>query len=409
MTNQQLLTYSLRGLSALIVFLQAIFITNILGAEESGYYFLSLNIIMILSVVASFGLNTYCLKQASLPRNHSGILSIVRASEKKIFIFSILLIFLLILLSKKIALAFALPSLQSIIMIMSFCIFTVAAINTYASTFQGLGKQSITVIINNLLIPLTMIILIGMVSFSQENITVNDIAYYFLISNILAYLVATLIFKSKYRKKASKRHKITKTYSFWGINILSIMLFHGTLVMMGFHLEPNNYSKLSVVVRIINVFSIIHASIMLFYTPEFCRIYDNGKLEDLRKKLKEAIKILLIVSVPLVFSIGFFSTEIMSVFGNDFKSGSWMLSVALVSPIINCFFLPVTMLLTISGYEKNVNRNLFVSVLICLLLGSFVTKFLGIQGAIVILTAAFCIHNIACGISYFRKFRLLKN
>ena len=104
-----------------------------------------------------------------------------------------------------------------------------------------------------------------------------------------------------------------------------------------------------------------------------------------------------------------FSNNVMGIFGNDFRSGSWMLSIALISSIINCFFLPITMMLTITGYEKNVNKNMFVSVIICLLLGSFVTKFLGIQGAVITLTTAFCIHNIVCGITYFRKFRLMKN
>lgn len=409
MISYKIFTYLLRGLSALVVFLQAVFITNILGSEGSGYYFLSLNIIMILSVLANFGLNTYCLKQASLPKNHSKISSIVWASEKKIFILSMIISFLLILFSTKIALAFELPKLQFIIVIMSFALFMVAAINVYAATFQGLGKQSIAVVINNLLVPLTMVLSIGLMSFLQFEITVADIAFCFLVSNILAFFVATLMFRSQYPKISSDTHKITKTYSFLGINILSIMLFHGTLVMMGFHLEPNDYSQLSIVVRVINVFSIIHASIMLFYTPEFCKINDFGKSDELRKKLIESIKLLLIISVPFIVLFCFFSIDVMGIFGDEFKSGSWMLRVALVSPIINCFCLPVTMMLTLTGYEKTVNKIMLVVVIICLILGFFLTKFMGIQGAIVTLTAAFCIHNLACGFTYFKKIRLFKN
>jgi len=408
MTNQQLITYFLRGVSALVIFLNSIFITNLLGSVESGYYFLTLNIVMILSVIANYGLNTYCLKQASLTRNLTVISSIVRASEKKIFLLSVILSFVLIFASKLIAEAYALPKLQSIIVIMSFSIFFAATVYVYASTFQGLGRQSVTVVIGNLLVPLNMILFMSLAFFLQGNIAVTDIAFYFLFSNIFTFFVATLFFRSEHPIKAGESHKIGKTYSFWSINILSVLLLHGTLAIMGFFLELDDYSKLSVVVRIINIFSIIHASIMLFYTPAFCEMYDDGKFKELRKKLTEAIRMLLIVSTPLVLIIAIFSSDFMGIFGDDFRSGSWMLSIVIVSPLINCFFLPITMMLTVTGYEKNVNTNMFASVIFCLFLGSVVTKFLGIYGAVVILAAVFCLHNIICGVTYL-KFRLSKN
>ncbi len=129
-------------------------------------------------------------------------------------------------------------------------------------------------------------------------------------------------------------------------------------------------------------------------SPEIARLYSQGETLKLQRIITKSVRIMFILSFPLVLLFVFSGDMILKIFGSEFTEGSRVLAILSIGHAINVFTGPVGILLIMTGHEQQAMIGLGISSFLNISLNILLIPIWGIEGAAYATTASLILWNI---------------
>ncbi|EFB2527387.1 polysaccharide biosynthesis protein, partial [Escherichia coli] len=335
--HSKVIPFFLRGGGAALSFISTILVSRYLGAHDSGIYYVSLNIISILSVVANFGFNTMILKQVSdqyIDKSRESILisSSLYCALAIAFLF-FALIFLIANVNEE-------KDLYWTLLLMSPAIFFMACSNSFASYLQAKERFTPMVIIQSFAVPAILIFCIWLLHF-LNTIDYNKIiiiSSIYLLSCILVFIYAICSAKAEgdfQFLKCSIKFK-HGTFKYAMINIIIIALSQGVVIINGYFLSYSELSKVIVAQKIALLFNFVTTTIVMLFIPKMINSFKNNKKEFF-KIARKCKKIAIITNALMAIVVYITADYIISIYGESFDGASVNLKILVLFQLINAY------------------------------------------------------------------------
>lgn len=385
------LAFFMNGASTFVGFITQIILTRFLGSVHYGDYIYVISWITILSLLASFGMNNTLLK-------HIGS---YRFQEKWAELHGILRFANLVPLMTGIIIgsiaAFVVCSLQNRIslnllytsLIGCFLVPIYSLIQIRQSALRSLMFVVRSNLPERIIKPFLLMGLIFVaywffpLSLNAPVVMVLDgiaILIAFILGAIwLRNLVSPIIWQSPPRYCI--REWMDVALPFLMLSSFQLIMGKTNIIMIGFFMGTEQAGFFSVASRIAAFISFSLQSVNTIYAPLISKLYTSGKMDDLQRITNIAAWGICLFSFPISILFIVFGKWILSIFGEEYTIAYIPLIILVVGQIINALTGSVGYLMNMTGYHKQSNKILSISIVINIFLNYGLINSLGLVGA----------------------------
>lgn len=385
--SESLIAFFIRSFSALVSFVMNIVIARYLGADESGYFFLALSVITVLSTFCRLGTDNIMLRFISIHKSRDEVdemQSVVILLLKKVLIFSFIIVPIIVFGSNIISVYIFKKPLLQITMIwtgLSLPFFAGYMLLSYA--FQGIKKAAYSVTLQGTILPFLLIIAILIFAPSKS----SQLSFiYFIISVITlagGYICWKKITLGHVKPYANSRQVIAESKPLLVVAMLQQSILWGGQFISGAYVTPASLAQFAIAQRTSLLISFILIAVNLVSAPRFAAYYNANEINKLKKYVKTTTRLLIVISIPLVIIVFVFAPQIMALFGKGFKSGAILLRILAIGQLISMMSGSVGYLLMMTGHQKEMrNINIINGILALVLFGILIPKYGAIGAAI---------------------------
>ena len=216
-------------------------------------------------------------------------------------------------------------------------------------------------------------------------------------SFILTYLVfiilsaATFFWKYKTitsnmtQSKSFDKNKVSILFFKYGItSMIGTVASTGTgylsVIITGIYLNNSDAGIYASILSIVSVLTFVPKLFTQVFLPEFSKLYGENKNQDILHILRKSTILLLITASIICLIIFIFSENILSVFGDNFRSGSLVLRILLPSVFIRMISIPFVSFLSGTKYVIFPNIGGFIIFIVSLVLWIILIPTFGLIG-----------------------------
>jgi O-antigen/teichoic acid export membrane protein len=150
----------------------------------------------------------------------------------------------------------------------------------------------------------------------------------------------------------------------------------------------------SIAVKLATVTALALISVNIVIAPKIASIYNDKNFYQLKLILKKATRMNVVISLPIIIILLFFSEYVLSTFGSNYILAKNALWILLIAQFFNSITGPSALYLNMTGRQKKLNVILVISLLINVLLNIILVPDFGMLGAAISTTTSFVISKI---------------
>ncbi|MCP4970707.1 MAG: oligosaccharide flippase family protein, partial [Arcobacter sp.] len=133
--------------------------------------------------------------------------------------------------------------------------------------------------------------------------------------------------------------------------------------------------------KLANITGISLLAINSIATPKFAEAYSTDNYKQLKQVTQKSTKMIFFTSAPILLVMIVFGKELLSLYGEDFEKGYWVLFFICITKFVSSMAGSVGYLLQMTGYQKVYQNVIFIAVLINLLFCFMLIPKYGYTGA----------------------------
>ncbi|MBT3759522.1 MAG: flippase [Candidatus Marinimicrobia bacterium] len=421
------IAFILKGIGAVLSFILNIYVARTLGVNDTGIFFLVITIIFVTASLGRFGLDNVVIRKISSfssEKKWREVKSVFKGSMVISMILTAIFSLLLYIFSEWISITiFKKPELVSSLKWMTIRIIPIAVISIVAESLKGLKKIASSQLIFNIGLPLVSIITLVLIP-SYHNL--HGLVTIWNLSAIIVMIVSVIIWVRTTNKYISTNSSpdykilITSGYPLFVVMALNMIITWSSTIFLGVFSENTDVGIFNVAVRTANLMNFLLVSVNAIAAPRFAELYHSRNFKLLKLTAQDTTKLMFWLSLPVFVLVMLFSSEIMGLFGSQFRSGGTILTILIISQFINVSTGSVGYLLIMSGQEKLLRNNIIFVAILNTILNIFLIPKYGIYGAVISSSGSLIIQNIISlfivrvklnfwTISLFEKFSKLGN
>lgn len=372
----------IRILGAGMAFLFNLIIAKKLGAEQSGYFFLSLALVMLLSSVARLGFDNTVLRFTSADAECGyTVKTILNFALKYVLFVSIVFISIFYNFAPWLAeYIFDKPELELVIQLIAPAITGFSVVSLVAMSLQARNIFIVS-------IPCHLIahfLLCGSAVILFDVGTASTAALYLSLSlGLTSCFFYWLCIKdlNNVGNKPNPQEIFHSTNSNWVTDVMNQVIQWAPPIIVGFFLVAEQVAFYSVAQRIAVLTSFILIAVNQVVSPKFAFYNAIGDKSAIRKTALFSVRLLVFSALLIVPLMLLFPEVLMSLFGEDYKQGVLILQVLVLGQAVNVVTGSVGHLLMMSGHERDVRFVTLISGLGVLIIVPIFTKLFGAVGA----------------------------
>lgn len=400
--NKELVKHSavalvIRVSGAIITFLMNIVIARYLGEKEAGLFFLAVTISIMLGTIGRVGADGSVLRFISIyskAKDWEKVHGVINTLMKWGLISTSIMGVLICIFSRVIAdKFFHKPEFQGSLIWIAVSIPFFACYSLYGTALQGRRKVVVSVTILKISSPFILIIL----AFFLTPKTSTYASLLYLISTIGASLLGLYWWRKDIPHVKGKFDSAVlwkSSSSLWIVAIMLQMVTWGGQFIAGIFNTSEELAHLAVARNTSTLIAFILQAIGFVSAPRFASMYNEKKMDELKKYAQNTTRLMALVSLPLILFIWFFPDFIMSLFGKGFTSGIWYLRVLALGQFINVITGAVGYLLTMSGHEKDMRNITILNGILAIVLALILNPIFGAMGSAVSTAIAVASSNL---------------
>lgn len=410
--NRELVKHSFAALlmrmgGAAIAFAMNVIVARKLGADESGYFFLAVTFATLLGTIGRIGADQTVLRFVSI-NSAAGNWNTVHAVIRKITAWSTLpllaVTILVAVFAKPIAIYFfSKPALQWPLFYTALSLPLFAAYNVYGMALQGRKKVILSVSALKVLTPFFLIALVWVFSPNSSEKT----AQYYLIACAINFIVALFWWYRSIPAATDKEAFDSTTLwrscgPLWVVAIMNVITTWGGQFIAGIFNTSTEVAQLSVCRNTTVLISFILMAVNNVSAPRFAVMYKEGKMKELKQYARNATRMMTFAALPVTILIWIFPEFILSLFGDDFKEGAWLLRILATGQFISVISGSVGYLLNMTGHEKDMRNVMVINAVLSVLLALILNPLLGALGSALSTAIAVALTNLMA-VGYVKK------
>lgn len=406
-------TFVLKISGILLGYLVVLIISRNYGAEGVGVYNLTLNIMTLMAMMASMGINVSILRYVGQFNNRGEeykLKLLYRYAVELVVPFSLFLSILLYFFAGIIAgnvfhnLTYK-PALEFVALIVPF----LALQNISVEFIRGLKKLKISEFlrsVNPLLLNILLLLIIGLFIIDQM-LPLYTLGIGIALSTLFSvFYIVNRVYRIEYKSidDFSKKELISTSIPML-INAISLFLMtYISIFLLEVFSTTEDVGIFSIAVKLSTLISLILIVINTMFAPKISELYWNKRYEELQNVIYRATKLVFIVSSSIAIILISFSDFFLSLFGKEFILGNSVLLILVVGQLINAICGSVGIILNMTGHQKVLRNILIFSVFISIILNYTLIRKYGINGAAVASVVSMALWNILAAI--FIKYKL---
>ncbi|WP_277053994.1 oligosaccharide flippase family protein [Pseudoalteromonas marina] len=375
---------AIRVLGAGMAFIFNLIIARQLGAEQAGYFFLSLAVAMLLSAVARLGFDNTVLRfTGANAKNGATVKFVLNYALKFCLPVATAIALLLYLAAPFIAnTVFNKPLMAQSLQYIAPAIIGLSVVLLVAMSLQARHKLFASIPCQNI----AHFLLCGAAILAFSTDTANLAALYLSLSlSVTASFFYWISVKNlnSFGDPVNANELWQSARPNWVIVLMSQAVQWSAPIIIGVFLVAEQVAYFSVAQRIALLTSFILMAVNLVVAPKFASFNAKNDMDGIRKTALFSVRLLVLSAMPIVLFMLLLPEFLMGLFGEQFKQGALILQVLVLGQAINVITGSVGYLLMMSGNERDMRfvtiisgSGVLISVPIC-------THFFGVIGAAV--------------------------
>ena len=400
-----------RVIAAVAVFLLGVFLARLLGAADSGLFYLALALVTVLAVVCRVGLDGSVVRfvAAHLARGEPAAAgAIYRRSIILISALAVVASALLYVGADAVSRAvFAKPELVSVLQGMVWLLFPLALLMIHGQFMQAEKRVADAVIVQTGLLPLLSIAAFALlpVSWSLSNVVTvyTSAALLTLVISVVWYL----------RSRTFDAHR-GEGYDFGGLAASARSLavsdlinkvvqpwapviflgLWGTAAHIGLFAAANRLAALT-------VFATLPVNRML--APKMSALWAEGDTAAFFRLSRQAALLMVCVSLPIALALILVPEFLLGLFGEEFVAARNLLWILAAGQLFNALTGPVRSMLIMTGHEKDHRMSSIAGGVVILGLCIFLIPAAQATGAALAAAAGMVVNNLYAAFLVWRR------
>jgi|GEM_PF-2070697 len=396
----KIFTVLLRFVGTFAAFLMHFIVAIKLGASDAGVFYIVFAISSIASTISRLGLDYAVTKFVSEygSSNKAELVSYIYSfSVKAIILTSIPITGLLLLANNILAIyVFKSPEMVPVLYVMTLGILPYSLLIMTAHAFQGSGEIVLAIFYQVILHPLLMSVLFLTV-FSEQG--VKGAALAFALSALICFVAVSFVWFRKNTVRALKGD-ITKT-SILLVSIPILVSFlaqqalqHTPILLLGIFATSEQTGVYSVVHRLASVVSIAVIAANFIVAPKAASYFSLNEISKLQRVAHRGSEVSLVVGMPILLFLLFFSPFILSLFGDEYIVGKLALVILLIGQVSNLLNGSGSVLLMMTAGQNKFMQINIVGFIVCLVLSLVLIPIYESTAAAISVSIALCLINI---------------
>ena len=394
----------LRVSGILLMFLLSLFLTNSFSAEIVGQYDFVRSFLMILSGASLLGTNQAIIYYSGIltsKKSFGSIKSIYFKMNFLILIACAILYAPLLVIDKEVINqifnkqgAYELVSLS----LQGLVFYSITMLNI--DTIRALKHTLISEGFRNIFryTPFFIFSIILYIIDSPEYLVLWFIYSFVVIFVISTAVVYFFLFNKNFPKSAAHNFSSTEilraSYPM-ALSAISYFLMQSTDVLFISAYDTfESVAYYSIAVKLATVTALALISVNIVIAPKIASIYNDKNFYQLKLILKKATRMNVVISLPIIIILLFFSEYVLSTFGSNYILAKNALWILLIAQFFNSITGPSALYLNMTGRQKKLNVILVISLLINVVLNIILVPDFGMLGAAISTTTSFVISKI---------------
>lgn len=390
---------SVKVLSAVSIFVMNMVVARTLGATEAGLFFLGFTLVTVTAAVGRLGLDQSMVRfvaSSLATRTHAALHGVYRKSITWVALASTALALLGWVNADWLAgRIFDQPGFEPVLRSMLIAIPLVALYTMQAQALQGLKQVARSMLTLTVLVPATLLLLM----LAAPVHSAEALSVYFNIACLLTLGIG-LWFWFRAAPKAESIDSFPSTLlrrtcmPLWMVAILSQVVQWSSQLMLGAWGSAEEVAFFATAQRTAMLTSFVLFAVNAIAAPKFAAIYAKGDSDGLRRLAIWSVRLMLLAAVPALLLMLLLPEWLMSFFGDEFRAASTALMILALGQFVNVATGSVGYLLSMTGHERELRNNAFISALAGVVFGLALIPGHGLLGASVATAVAVASQNL---------------
>ncbi|WP_348746113.1 MATE family efflux transporter [Tenacibaculum sp. 190524A02b] len=210
-------------------------------------------------------------------------------------------------------------------------------------------------------------------------------------------------FTSFKKGRISNREVFKTSYPMAISNMAFFLLLSIDVMLLKKYKGDEVVAYYSVAVKFVLILSMIINTININVSSKIAELYKSQDFKKLSKLLVKSSRLIVVLSLPLILIVIFFSERILYLFGEKYVESKEALIIMVVSQGICTVFGSVGVYLNMTGKQKAFQNILIMSVVINFILNRFLIPIYGMKGAAISFSCSLFFWNIVSTFYIYRK------
>lgn len=385
---QTLTAFFVKGAGATVALVMSLVLARTLGAEQSGFLFLALTIVLFLGGVTRCGFDSVILRHVAAAKfsgDWQAVRSVFLRGAAVTFVVSAIAAALLWLWAGYLAIdVFNKPGLELVLAAIAPSIVSFALLWLIAQNLQGIGRVSSAIIAMNVAANIALIVAIWLfgLTLAAEAALAYSIGSFLVLGGFLVFWhLRTSGRTNQGNYDISWRSMFASAWPLWIVLVMSQLIQWTGQFVGGAYLPPEEIAQLAVAQRTAMLVSFILMAVNMVVAPRFAALHAAGNTEGLRKMALTAVRLMALGATPMVAVMLIFPDFLMGLFGEGFAGGAVLLQILAVGQFVNVVTGSVGYLLSMSGHERDLRNTLLIVAPISVVITFVLVPLYGALGA----------------------------
>ncbi|WP_136806943.1 oligosaccharide flippase family protein [Desulfosediminicola flagellatus] len=393
-----------RGLGPVSSFVLMFLLARLLGAEASGAFYLSITMMMLLSILAKFGFDTALQRLAGIAvmlEDWAKARAIYRKSMIISFLFSLILAVAILALSPILApVVLKNSEYANVLNVINISIIPFSLLGIQAAMLKAMGKPAWGGFIEVAALPTMTILLLSVVSvFTTFSALSVSICY--LAATVFTALLGWIVVQKSFPASAgvtivSTRSLLASCIPLTLIELMNYGMLWTPFLFLGIFSDGAEAGSYNVAYRLSAQLGLLIIVLSSITAPRFASFHDADDMTGFMDLAQRSTRMLVLLGIFPVGILVCWPGFILNIFGTEFTAASTSLVILAAGQMFNLVTGPVGYLLAMTGNEKTLRNILIITTLLTIILSAVLIPTFGASGAAMAVSISMVFNNLAC-------------
>ncbi|KAF2514078.1 oligosaccharide flippase family protein [Flavobacterium zhairuonense] len=405
-------TLSLRVFGALLLFGFTVFLTKTYNPKLVGQYDFVRSFLLSIGSMCLLGFDQSIIYFKGKLASQNALEELKNIYTKMVLMLfgtSLLVLLIIAIISKEtINNYFSDPEVYSILLKGAGALFFSGLSILNTEVFRALDKLYVAELFRNIIKYIPLIIGSIVLFYWHEQEYLVDV---FLLGFVFLAVVSTALVLVYFRKKTVLEtiEKIThkevflKSYPIAISAMAMFLLMCFDIMFLKKYRNDETVAFYSVGVKIMTIISIIIVSINITVSAKIAELFASHKTAELSEVSRKSARLILMITLPVILLISYFSKSILSIFGHQYIVAQQAFLILLIGQGICSAFGTASVYLNMTGRQHIFQIILILAVIVNFTLNRFLIPIYGMTGGAIAFVSSSFFWNLVVAIVIYRK------